>query len=145
MKKILLIIIGLQLVACVSSVNLTAPRLSYVDTFVANISTNKGEVRYVMRYELTDESPDGLYAQIHYQDLKNNKIFKVTELGALANIKVINFKSRGEHQIINNQYFEIILTLYKDANYTSPVGIHRDLVWFEMPQNVAEILKIKLL
>ena len=58
---------------------------------------------------------------------------------------MLNFKSLGKNHVINNQYFEITLILYKDANYTNVVGMHRDLVWFEVPQNVAEILKITLL
>ena len=145
MKKLFLILSCIQLVACSSAVKLTSPPLSFVDTEIANISINKGVVRYVVRYELTKESPDGLYAKLHYQDLTNQKLFHTMAIGSLNDIKVLNFNSVGENKIINNQYFEITLILYKDANYTNALGMHRDLVWFEMPKNVAELLKITLL
>ena len=145
MKKLFLILSFLQLVACSSAIKLTSPPLSFVDTQIASISINKNVVRYLVRYELTKDSPDGLYAKVYYQDLSNKKLFHTTAIGSLNDIKVLNFKSVGENQIINNQYFEITLILYKDANYKNALGMHRDLVWFEMPLNVAEILKITLL
>ncbi|MFT5452602.1 MAG: hypothetical protein ACI9N9_002095 [Enterobacterales bacterium] len=135
----------LQLVACSSAVNLTSPPLSFVDTKMANISINKDVVRYMVRYELTKDSPDGLYAKLHYQDLTNRKLFHTTPIGALNDVKVLNFKSLGEDKVINNQYYEMTLILYKDSNYTKAVGMHRDLIWFEVPENVAKILKITLL
>jgi hypothetical protein len=144
-KKLFLILSCIQLIACSSAVKLTSPPLSFVDTRIANISIDKNEVRYVVRYELTKDSPDGLYARVYYQNLTNKRLFHTTAIGSLNDIKVLNFKSIGESQIINNQYFEITLILYKDSNYTKAVGTHRDLVWFEMPQNVADILKITLL
>ena len=145
MKKLFLILSCLQLVACSSAVKLTAPPLSFVDTEIINISLNKDEVRYVVRYALTKESPDGLYGKIQYQNLTNKKQFHTTTIGALNDIKVLNFKSLGGNQIMNNQYYEVILYLYEDANYTRILGIHRDLVWFEMPNHVAKILNITLL
>jgi hypothetical protein len=144
-KKLLLILSCLQLIACSSAVKLTSPPLSFVDTKIANISINKNEVRYVVRYELTKDSPDDLYAKVYYQDLTNKKLFHTTAIGSLNDIKVLNFKSAGKNQVINNEFFEITLLLYKDASYKKAVGIHRDLVWFEIPQNVAKILKITLL
>ena len=125
--------------------NLSTPALSFVETHIANIATEDGQVRYMMRYQLADDAPNNLYAQIYYQDLSNAKLFHTTSIGSIGEVKIINFNSSLSDKIINKQQFEITLILYKDAEYTQSVGIHQDLLLFDMPATVADILHIQLL
>ena len=135
----------LQLVACSSALNLTAPQLTFVNTHVANLSSQTGKVRYLMRYELTNDAPGNLFARVHYQDLSNKDLFHTTSIGALGEAKFLNFNSMPDSQIINKRYFEIILILYKDPEYRQALGIHRELLWFDMPETVAEGLENTML
>ena len=145
MKKILLIIVTISLTACSTLQNIKPPILTFVDTMLANIAPEKGTVRYIMRYKLADEAPANLYAQIHYQDLGNNRLVHTSLIGSIGDVKIINFNSAPAEQIINNQQFEITLFLYKDAEYSQIVGAHQDSIRFDMPKTVAEVLNIKLL
>jgi len=144
-KRLFIFILCLQLAACSSSrLNLNVPQLPFVTTLIANLSPEDGKVRYVMRYELDKDAPVNLYAKIHYQDIANKNIYHTTIIDSLGQTKVLNFNSVPGAEIINQQHFEITLLLYKDANYSNIIGIHRDLVWFEMPATVAEVLHITL-
>ncbi len=145
MKRIILIVTTLFLISCSSALNLNVQPLIFVDTHVGNIVSEKGTVHYMMRYRLSDEAPTNLFVRLHYQDLTNKKVFHTTDIGSIGNVKIINFNSTPSSKIINKQFFKIYLLLYKDANYTQSLGVHSDQVWFEMPDTVAEILKIELI
>ena len=145
MKRIILVVTTLFLISCSSALNLNVPHLRFVDTHVGNIVSEKATVHYMMRYKLSDDAPTNLFARLYYQDLTNKKVFHSTDIGSIGNVKIINFNSTPSSKIINKQFFKISLLLYKDANYTQSLGIHNDQVWFEMPDTVAEILKIELI
>ena len=145
MKQVFYIITMFCLASCSSSLNLNIPSLEFVETHIANLATENEKVRYMMRYKLSDEAPENLYARVYYQDLGNKKLFHTTSIGSIGNVKIINFYSTPTNQVMNNQHFEITLILYKDPDYTHSIGKHRDLVWFEMPATVADVLNITLL
>ena len=98
-----------------------------------------------MRYILADNAPVNLYARIYYQELSNKKLFHNTSIGSLGDVKVINFNSTPSDKIINKHHFEITLLLYEDSDYRKPLGSHQDIVWFDMPVAVADVLNIQLL
>lgn len=125
--------------------NLNVPHLGFVETHVSSIISENGAVHYMMRYKLSDDAPANLFARLYYQDLTNKKVFHTTDIGGIGDVKIINFNSMPSSRIINKQFFKISLLLYKDTNYTQSLGIHRDQVWFKMPDTVAEILKIELI
>jgi len=145
LRNIIIILTAFCLISCSSALNLNAPSLAFVDTEIANIVSDKEGVRYMMRYKLADDSPDNLYVRIHYQDLTNNKVFHTTSIGSISDVKLINYYSPRSLQIINKHYFKITLILYKDSSYSQSLGIHTDLVFFDMPETVAEMLNIQLL
>ena len=131
--------------SCVNNIVSNNLPLSFVETQVANISSEMGKVRYTMRYILNNDSPKTLYGKIHYQDLSNRKQFNTTFLGVLSQAEVINYNSMPNQQVVNQQLYAITLVLYEDADYHNIIGSHQDVIWFEMPKNVAHLLKIKLL
>ena len=133
------------LVSCSSALNLNLPHLRFVETHIANIASEKGNVHYMMRYQLSDDAPANLFARVYYQDLENKKIFHTTDIGSIGSVKIINFNSMPAASIINKQFFKITLILYKDSSYQQSLGIHSDQVWFDMPDTVSEILKIRLI
>jgi len=121
------------------------PDVSFAETHVANISTEKGQVYYMMRYQLKTDAPENMYAQIYYQDLTNKKLFHTTKLGSLGEVKILNFNSLPSSQIINKHPFQISLQFYSDEGYSDLIGVHRQQVWFEMSSSVANVLSITLL
>ena len=119
--------------------------LVFLETQVANISSEIGKTRYTMRYTLNKDSPKNLYGKIIYQDLIERKVFNTTVLGRLSQADAINYNSMPVQQIVNKQFYNITLVLYEDADYKNIIGRHHDVIWFEMPNKVAELLEIKLL
>ena len=99
------------MVACSNKLYLSAPQLSFVKTEIANISPGSENVRYIMRYKLTTDAPDNLYARVYYQDFRNKKIFHTTSVGGLGQSKLLNFKGPEDNQIINKHSFRIMLIL----------------------------------
>ena len=143
MKKLVYILIGIVLTAC-SSQFAPIPQLSFVETMAVQLAPEKGKVRYVIRYQLAEDSTDNLYAEIRYQDLTNREQLQSRQLGTLGDVKVLNFNSLPADKIKNKEYYQVSLLLYNDSDYSELVGIHDDLVWFEMSENIAELLKINL-
>jgi hypothetical protein len=144
-KKILLIIVILIQAACSTVQNVEVSQLTFVVTDLANITTEDGTARYMMRYKLADDAPENFYGVIHYQDLGNDRIVHTSSIGSIGDVKIINFNSTPVEQIINKQRFEVTLFLYDDPEYKQLVGSHQDSIWFDMPKAVADVLNIKLL
>ena len=145
MRIFVLIILSLQLLACAGTMSRVPADLTFVQTKVANLSSKQQAVYYVMRYELSKNSPNDLFATLSYQDLSDKTLFHSSFIGGLGEVKIINFRSMDKQQIVNNYNFQVILTLYRDEQLTDVVGQHRDFVKFQMPTKVGQLLNIKLL
>ena len=144
-KSVVVIFLSLMLINCANTPVSNNLPLNFIDTEVAIISSETGKVRYNMRYKLSKSSPKTLYGKVQYQDLINRKEFHTTLLGRVSQTSIINYNSMPSNQINNQQFYNMTLILYADADYRNIIGSHQEIIWFDMPKNVAQLLKIKLL
>ena len=144
-KFLIVLLLSYIMMSCANTQVSNNLPLSFVETEVALIASEIGKVRYTMRYSLSEDSPKTLYGKIQYQDLTNRQEFNSLFLGTINQASVVNYNSMPANQIVNQQLYSITLVLYDDADYKNAIGTHQDVIWFDMPKNVAQLLKIKLL